>query len=103
MRTNNTIAAIATSLSPAGIGIIRISGEEATEIADRVFRGSRSLKEADTHTVNYGFIYDKSNIRSNKTVFNAHMAYWRKAKFFAKEVVKAYEEGLEVFTFRQED
>lgn len=58
MRTNNTIAAIATSLSPAGIGIIRISGEEATEIADRVFRGSRSLKEADTHTVNYGFVYD---------------------------------------------
>ncbi len=45
----------------------------------------------------YGFIYDKSNIRSNKAVFNAHMAYWRKAKFFAKAIVKAYEEGLNIF------
>ena len=34
---NETIAAIATALSPSGLGIVRISGEEAVQIADRIF------------------------------------------------------------------
>lgn len=42
MKTD-TIAAIATAVSDSGIGIIRISGDEAVEIADKVYR-SRSGK-----------------------------------------------------------
>lgn len=58
MRKNDTIAAIATALSPGGIGIVRISGEEAIGIADKIFRGSIKLREADSHTINYGYVYD---------------------------------------------
>lgn len=45
----------------------------------------------------YGFVYDKSNIRSNKFVASAHTAYWTKRKLFSKSVVKAYEEGISTF------
>lgn len=56
MRTHDTIAAIATALSPAGIGIIRLSGDCAFEITDKIFRGKNKICEVQTHTVNYGFI-----------------------------------------------
>lgn len=58
MRTE-TIAAIATALSDSGIGIIRISGEEAISIADSVFRnkdGKRKLCQVKSHTIHYGYI-----------------------------------------------
>lgn len=57
----DTIAAISTAVSESGIGIIRISGEEAIAVADRVYRspGSRKrLSEQPTHTIHYGYIYD---------------------------------------------
>ena len=59
MKTD-TIAAIATALSPSGIGIIRISGDEAIETADRIFRSKsgKKIAEVKSHTVHYGFIYD---------------------------------------------
>lgn len=61
MYTGDTIAAIATALSPAGINIIRISGENAFAVTASVFRSARG-KEFSTipsGTVTYGFIeYD---------------------------------------------
>lgn len=59
MRTE-TIAAIATAMSSSGIGIIRISGEEAFDIIDKIFRkkSGKKLKEKKSHVVHYGFIYD---------------------------------------------
>ena len=41
---SSTIAAISTSMSEAGIGIVRMSGEESFEIADRIYRGKRNKK-----------------------------------------------------------
>ena len=38
MKENSTIAAIATALSPAGISIIRISGPQALDVIDRIYR-----------------------------------------------------------------
>ncbi len=58
---NDTIAAIATAMSDSGIGIVRISGDEAIEIADKIFRSvnpDKKLKQVKSHTVHYGFIYD---------------------------------------------
>ena len=58
---NDTIAAIATAMSDSGIGIVRISGDEAIEIADKIFRSvnpDKKLKNVKSHTVHYGFIYD---------------------------------------------
>ncbi len=60
----DTIAAIATALSDSGIGIIRISGKEAIEVADRLFvtpGGSRILKNVESHTIHYGYILSGEN------------------------------------------
>lgn len=57
----DTIAAIATAMSPAGIGIVRISGDEALQVIDRIFRFKSSEKKISfcpSHTVHYGYIYD---------------------------------------------
>ena len=61
MKTD-TIVAIATAYSDAGIGIIRVSGEEAFSIVDEVFRnkkGERCLLKKASHTISYGFIVDE--------------------------------------------
>ena len=57
----DTIAAIATALSDSGIGIIRISGEKAVEIGNKIFRttaGRQILKDVESHTIHYGYIVD---------------------------------------------
>lgn len=60
MRTD-TIAAIATAVSDSGIGIIRISGENAIAVADSIYRSKnpdKRLTQVPSHTIHYGFIYD---------------------------------------------
>ena len=56
---NDTICAIATSQGVGAISIIRVSGEDAVDIVAKIFKG-KNLKEAPTHTINYGKIVDKS-------------------------------------------
>lgn len=51
---DDTIAAVSTAMAPAGIGIVRISGNDAFEVADRVFRAKKK---------------EKSFLRSNRTPF----------------------------------
>ncbi|MCI7263113.1 MAG: tRNA uridine-5-carboxymethylaminomethyl(34) synthesis GTPase MnmE [Clostridiaceae bacterium] len=58
---SDTIAAIATAMTNSGIGIIRISGPEAIEVADRVFhpkKEGKTLKKEKTYTVHYGTVWD---------------------------------------------
>ena len=58
---SDTIAAIATAMTPAGIGIIRISGEDAFKIIDKIYKSKKDnklLSQCDSHTVHYGFIFD---------------------------------------------
>ena len=57
MYTTDTIAAIATALGESAIGIVRLSGDEAIEIASKVFKG-KNLNNVDSHTINYGHIID---------------------------------------------
>ncbi|WP_413526990.1 tRNA uridine-5-carboxymethylaminomethyl(34) synthesis GTPase MnmE [Marinilactibacillus psychrotolerans] len=53
----DTIAAISTPPGEGGIGIVRISGDEALDIADRVYQlGNKTLKNQKTHTIHYGHI-----------------------------------------------
>ena len=64
MKTD-TIAAIATAMSNSGIGIVRISGNEALEVADRIFRpkkGSRKVSDMETHTIHYGYVVDGDEV-----------------------------------------
>ncbi len=64
MKTD-TIAAIATAMSNSGIGIVRISGDEALDVADRTFRpkkGSRKVSDMETHTIHYGYVTDGDEV-----------------------------------------
>ena len=57
----DTIAAIATAMTASGIGIIRISGEEAFVIIDRIYKGKKKEKKLSnekSHTIHYGYIMD---------------------------------------------
>ena len=61
----DTIAAIATALSPSGIGIVRISGPESREIAGKVYRskgGKKKLQDVPSHSIHYGFICDGDEV-----------------------------------------
>ena len=65
MLIKETIAAIATGLSESGIGIIRISGENAVEVGDKLFRspsGKRILNSAESHVMKYGFVVDENSV-----------------------------------------
>jgi len=57
---SETIAAVATALNDSGIGIIRVSGDESIEIVNRIYKspGKKKLVDFESHTINYGFIYD---------------------------------------------
>ena len=55
----DTIAAISTGMTNSGIGIVRISGEEAFAIIDRIYKGKEQLSQAESHTIHYGFIKDR--------------------------------------------
>ena len=55
---NDTICAIATSQGVGAIAIIRVSGEEAISIVNKIFKG-KNLEEVNSHTINYGHIIDK--------------------------------------------
>ena len=61
MYREDTIAAIATPGSGSGIGVIRISGENAIEVADKIFQPknrNKRLPEQPTYTIHYGNIVD---------------------------------------------
>ena len=62
--SSDTIAAIATAMSNAGIGIIRISGDEAVEAADRIFysKNGQRLCDSPSHTIHYGYIQNGQEI-----------------------------------------
>ena len=63
MKTD-TIAAIATAMAGSGIGIVRISGEEAVSITDQIFHmpGGKKLSDMETHTIHYGHIRDGEEV-----------------------------------------
>ena len=64
MKTD-TIAAIATAMTNSGIGIVRISGEEAFSVIDKIYRsknGKKKLSQEESHTVHYGYICDGEKI-----------------------------------------
>ena len=63
MKTD-TIAAIATAMTSSGIGIIRISGDEAFTVASRIFKkkNGKTIDLSRSHTVQYGYIYDQDEM-----------------------------------------
>ncbi|HEL6563444.1 TPA: tRNA uridine-5-carboxymethylaminomethyl(34) synthesis GTPase MnmE [Listeria monocytogenes] len=58
----DTIAAISTPPGEGAIAIIRLSGPEAIQIADRIFYAKNSLSEAESHTIHYGHIKEDGEV-----------------------------------------
>ena len=71
----DVIAAIATALSPSGIGIVRMSGEKAMDVLYRMYRsknGRKEIQKAASHTIHYGYIVDE------ETVIDEVLIMWMK-------------------------
>ncbi len=58
---NDTIVAISTALGVGAISIIRVSGEDAIKIVNKIFNG-KNLEKVKSHTINYGHIIENNNI-----------------------------------------
>ena len=56
----DTIAAIATAMTNSGIGIVRISGDEAFDIIQKIYVGKnqKKMSELKSHIIHYGYIMD---------------------------------------------
>ncbi len=61
-RQEDIIAAVSTPAGSGGIGIVRISGEGAVELADRIFVGKCPLVKKPSHTISYGHIKDGETV-----------------------------------------
>jgi len=61
---SDTIAAISTSLGNAGISIVRLSGDKAIEVADKVIKlkNNKKISECKSHTIKYGHVFDANQI-----------------------------------------
>ena len=78
-----TIAAISTPQGNGGIAVIRISGNDAVKVADKVFFGSKKLADCDTHTVHYGFIKNEKGEKVDEVLATVMLA----PKTFTREDV----------------
>lgn len=77
-----TIAAIATGAGSGGISIIRISGENAFNVIDKIYRSPKNnkiLSEQKSHTIHYGYIIDGKEVVDEVmvTVMRAPFTYTR--------------------------
>lgn len=83
MYNSDTIAAIATGMTNSGIGIIRISGSESFAVAERIFLPANKnikIKDAESHTIHYGFIKD-----GEETVDEAMVSVMKSPRSFTTE------------------
>lgn len=78
----DTIAAISTPMGEGAIGIVRVSGEDAITVVDKIYKGKSSLTVLDTHTINYGHIYDPE---SGETIEEVMVSVLRAPKTYTKE------------------
>lgn len=90
MKTD-TIVAIATALSDSGIGIVRVTGDEAIQIVNRIFvnkNGKSCFQNYKTHTIHYGYIIDvfsKEEDFRNKIVDEVMVALMKAPNSYTKE------------------
>lgn len=82
----DTIAAISTPMGEGAIAIVRLSGDQAFEIADRLFKGvgSKKLSEVASHTIHYGHLIDP---KTGQVAEEVMVSVMRGPKTFTKEDV----------------
>lgn len=82
----DTIAAISTPMGEGAIAIIRLSGPDAVQIADRMYKGPKEKKlvSVDSHTIHYGHIVDSS---TEQVIEEVMVSVLRAPKTFTREDV----------------
>lgn len=78
----DTIVAISTGLSNSGIGIIRMSGENAFEILNKIFKPKNKDKEIVGYSMKYGNIFDRDK---NEIVDEVLVSYFVSPKSYTRE------------------
>ncbi len=78
----DTITSISTPMGEGAIGIVRLSGPQAIEIGDKLYKGKKKLAEVDSHTINYGHIIDPD---TKETVEEVMISVLRAPKTFTRE------------------
>lgn len=73
---SETIAAISTALGEGAIGIVRLSGKEAFDIADKIIKlpKNKTVKSVDSHTINYGHVVDPKTKEKIEEIMVVKMA-----------------------------
>ncbi|MGG3940212.1 tRNA uridine-5-carboxymethylaminomethyl(34) synthesis GTPase MnmE [Peribacillus psychrosaccharolyticus] len=82
----DTITAISTPMGEGAIAIVRISGDDAYQIADSIYRGpgNKRLEDADSHTIHYGHLV---NPKTEETVEEVMVSIMKGPKTFTREDV----------------
>lgn len=80
----DTIAAISTPPGEGAISIVRLSGDDALEIAQKVFKTSKDFMTVPTHTIHYGHIKDPKN---DKVIDEVMVSVMREPRTFTRENV----------------
>lgn len=78
----DTISSISTPVGEGAIAIVRLSGVDAVEIADRLYKGAKPLEAVDSHTINYGHIVDPG---TGETVEEVMVAIMRAPRTYTRE------------------
>ena len=78
----DTITSISTPMGEGAIGIVRLSGPEAVEIGDKLYKGKKQLKDVPSHTINYGHIIDPE---TDEVVEEVMISVLRAPKTFTRE------------------
>ena len=78
----DTITSISTPMGEGAIGIVRLSGPEAVEIGDKLYKGKKKLKDVPSHTINYGHIIDPE---TDEVVEEVMISVLRAPKTFTRE------------------
>lgn len=77
----DTIAAISTALGEGAIAIVRVSGDDAVEKVNRIFKG-KDLTEVPSHTIHYGHIVD---LDTNQVIEEVMVSIMRAPRTFTRE------------------
>ncbi|MER2111456.1 MAG: tRNA uridine-5-carboxymethylaminomethyl(34) synthesis GTPase MnmE [Solibacillus isronensis] len=82
----DTIAAISTPMGEGAIAIVRLSGDEAVAIADKIFKSPnhKRLTDVATHTIHYGHLIDP---KTGEVVEEVMLSLMRGPKTFTREDV----------------
>ncbi|CDR50682.1 tRNA uridine-5-carboxymethylaminomethyl(34) synthesis GTPase MnmE [Staphylococcus schweitzeri] len=78
----DTITSISTPMGEGAIGIVRLSGPQAVEISDKLYKGKHLLKDVPSHTINYGHIIDPD---TKEVIEEVMVSVLRAPKTFTRE------------------